>query len=133
MLHAVFDFNSLQVISSRCVIRGPTAGPALTCILKLTSARLTNLRPPAAGMVELRDELARGFSLRVFASGRASWTFRYRPKSGGARRRIGLGEYPLVGLAEARRRADRSVVRYRTAAIRNARSGRSAKRRRWAR
>ena len=45
--------------------------------------------------------------MRVFASGRASWTFRYRPKSGGARRRIGLGEYPSIGLAEARRRADR--------------------------
>jgi integrase len=74
----------------------------------LTPARLQNLKPPAVGMVdELLDEAKRGLSLRVFASGRASWTFRYRPKDGGARRRIGLGEYPAVGLAEARRRADR--------------------------
>ncbi len=76
-------------------------------IRKLTPALLVNLKPPAAGVIELRDELARGLSLRVFASGRATWTFRYRPKGGGARRRIGLGEYPSVGLAEARRRADR--------------------------
>jgi integrase len=75
--------------------------------LKLTAARLSNLKPPAAGVVEMRDDFARGLSLRVFASGRATWTFRYRPKGGGSRRRIGLGEYPTVGLAEARRRADR--------------------------
>ncbi len=74
---------------------------------KLTPARLRNLKPPTAGMDELRDGLARGLSLRVFESGRASWTFRYRPKGGGPRRRIGLGEYPSIGLAEARRRADR--------------------------
>ncbi len=74
-------------------------------IKQLTPARLRNLKPPASGVDEMRD--ARGLSLRVFSSGRASWTFRYRPKGGGARRRIGLGEYPSVGLAEARRRADR--------------------------
>src|ERR1700730_7796730 len=77
---------------------------------KLTPALLANLKPPASGAIELRD--TRGLSLRVFSSGRATWTFRYRPKRGGARRRIGLGEYPSVGLAEARRRADlhRGVV-----------------------
>jgi integrase len=73
----------------------------------LTPARLQNLKPPASGFLELCDTLARGLSLRVFASGRLSWTFRYRPKDGGARRRTGLGDYPSVGLAEARRRADR--------------------------
>jgi integrase len=75
---------------------------------KLTSSRLRNLTPPAAGFDELLDTAARGLSLRVFPTGRASWSFRYRPKGGGARRRINLGEYPTVGLAEARRRADRA-------------------------
>jgi hypothetical protein len=75
---------------------------------QLTSSRLRNLTPPAAGFDELLDAAARGLSLRVFPTGRASWSFRYRPKGGGARRRINLGEYPTVGLAEARRRADRA-------------------------
>jgi hypothetical protein len=75
---------------------------------RLTPARLSNLKLPPAGVVdELLDTLARGLSLRVFGSGRASWTFRYRLKDGGARRRVTLGEYPTIGLAEARRRADR--------------------------
>jgi len=78
-----------------------------TALSKLTPARLQHLKPPVSGIVELRDKLARGLSLRVFASGRARWSFRYRPKNGGARRRIGLGEYPSVGLAAARQRADR--------------------------
>ena len=73
---------------------------------KLTPARLQGLKPPPRGAVdELLD--ARGLSLRVFPSGRASWTFRYRPKDGGARRRITIGEYPGIGLAKARSRADR--------------------------
>ena len=74
---------------------------------RLTPARLRNLKPPPSGAIELLDAHARGLSLRVFASGQTTWTFRYRPKHGGVRRRIGLGQFPAVGLAEARRRADR--------------------------
>lgn len=73
----------------------------------LQSATLKNLKPPSSGVLELWDDQARGLCLRVFSSGRATWTFRYRPQDGGARRRVGLGEYPTIGLAEARRRADR--------------------------
>ena len=73
----------------------------------LSAAKLQHLKPPASGVVELWDSHARGLCLRVFASGRATWTFRYRPRDGGGRKRIGLGEYPTIGLAEARRRADR--------------------------
>jgi len=43
----------------------------------------------------------------VIASGRKTWPFRYVPKKGGARRRLGLGGFPAVGLAEARERARR--------------------------
>jgi integrase len=73
----------------------------------LTAQLLLNLKSPASGFVELHDRAARGLSLRVFASGRKSWAFRYRPKDGGGRRRIALGDFPTVLLAEARRRADR--------------------------
>jgi integrase len=74
---------------------------------QLSAALLESLPVPETGVLELRDAVARGLSLRVFTTGRKVWTFRYRPKDGGARRRIGLGEYPSVKLAEARRRADR--------------------------
>lgn len=74
---------------------------------KLTAIRLQNLKSPSEGFIELWDEMCRGLCLRVFASGKATWTFRYRPQDGGARRRIKLGEYPSVGLSEARKRADR--------------------------
>jgi integrase len=76
-------------------------------IQTLTAAKLQHLRPPASGVLELRDTHTRGLSLRVFASGRATWSFRYRSKDGSGRKRFALGEYPAVGLAEARRRTDR--------------------------
>jgi integrase len=74
---------------------------------RITPARLQNLKPPAAGFTEVWDAMCRGLCLRVFASGKATWTFRYRPREGGARRRVRLGEYPSIGLSEARKRADR--------------------------
>ena len=74
---------------------------------KLSPARLQCLQPPASGILELWDSRSRGLCLRVFPTGRASWSFRYRPRYGGGRKRISLGDYPTVGLAEARRRADR--------------------------
>jgi integrase len=43
--------------------------------------------------------------LRVYPSGRATWTLCYRPQHGG-RRRLGLGTYPNIKLAEARHRAE---------------------------
>jgi hypothetical protein len=56
---------------------------------------------------EIWDETCRGLVLLVRASGAASWTYRYRPKDGGARRRVKLGDYPSVGPSEARKRADK--------------------------
>jgi integrase len=46
------------------------------------------------------DRVARGLALRVFASGRKGWTFRY-----GKGKRIALGTYPATTLGEARGRA----------------------------
>jgi integrase len=73
----------------------------------INTLNLAHLKPPATGFAEYLDKKARGLCLRVFPSGRATWTYRYRPRDGGSRRRIGLGDYPGIGLAEARRRADR--------------------------
>lgn len=45
-----------------------------------------------------------GLALRVSPGGKKAWTFRYRT-GGGKQRRISLGEYPKVGLAQARIKA----------------------------
>ncbi|PYF03832.1 site-specific recombinase XerD [Rhodopseudomonas faecalis] len=74
---------------------------------ELTSAGLKAERPPETGILEIWDTLSRGLCFRLMPSGKATWSFRYRPADGGPRRRIALGDYPTVGLAEARKRADR--------------------------
>src|SRR5580658_7340900 len=71
----------------------------------LTAARLQHLRPPKTGILQIWDTMARGLCLRVYPSGRATWTLCYRPQHGG-RRRLGLGTYPNIKLAEARHRAE---------------------------
>jgi hypothetical protein len=73
----------------------------------ITAMRLHNLRPPSDGVLELWDSVSRGLGLRMFPSGRATWCYRYRPQDGSGRKRIRLGDYPTVGLSEARKRADR--------------------------
>jgi integrase len=76
-------------------------------VQRISAIKLQNLKPPATGVAELWDAICRGLCLRVFPSGKATWTYRYRPRDGGARRRVRLGEFPSIGLAEARKRADR--------------------------
>ena len=53
-------------------------------VQRISAIKLQNLKPPSAGVAELWDEACRGLCLRVFASGKATWTFRYRPRDGGA-------------------------------------------------
>jgi integrase len=96
----------LRSVSVRCVVFGPTGDPLEKMRQPLTAAKLQNLKPPASGFLELHDDKVRGLSLRVFASGQKTWALRYRPKGGAARRRIGLGNYPTIGLAKARDRAE---------------------------
>ena len=54
-----------------------------------------------------------GLKLRVTADGRKSWSLLYRRASDGKRCRVGLGEYPAMGLADAKTEAGRlrNVVR----------------------
>jgi integrase len=61
----------------------------------------------AAVPVELWDEATGGLCLRVFATGKATWTVRYRPRDGGSYQRLKLGTFPDVTLSEARERATR--------------------------
>ncbi len=79
-------------------------------VANLTAAKLQNLDLSSGKLLELWDTRAPGLCLRVLPSGRATWTVRYRPHSGDGYKRISLGHYPAVGLAEARQRAERCRV-----------------------
>lgn len=69
-------------------------------ITNLTVRFLEALKPPPAGQVDYRDESLPGFGVRVSPGGRKTWIVVYR--TNGRLRRLTLGVYPHVTLAEAR-------------------------------
>ncbi|MBR0749113.1 integrase arm-type DNA-binding domain-containing protein [Bradyrhizobium japonicum] len=73
----------------------------------LTDARVRTAAPPSAGILEIWDGKTAGLCFRVMKSGVRSWTFRYRPHSGAAFRRVTLGRYPALSLVAARAAAER--------------------------
>jgi integrase len=80
----------------------------------LTDAAVQRFKPPAKGQVEYFDRGYPGLALRVSYGGGKSWVFFYR--IGGKLRRMTLGGYPALSLAEAREawrnaRADSQVGR----------------------
>lgn len=58
---------------------------------------------PDKGQVDFFDERTAGFGLRVSQAGRKTWFAMYR--HGGRLRRLTLGTYPAMGLADARDKA----------------------------
>jgi integrase len=66
----------------------------------LTDAAVKRLRAPATGQVDHFDQGFPGLALRVSYGGRKAWTYHYR--FGGKLKRLGLGTYPALSLAEAR-------------------------------
>ncbi|QFU16562.1 tyrosine-type recombinase/integrase [Microvirga thermotolerans] len=79
-------------------------------VVTLTSAFVKTLTPPIEGRVEYWDQKTPGLCLRVAASGKASWSFRYRPREGAGFQRITLGRLADLPLSEARERAMRYRV-----------------------
>lgn len=79
-------------------------------VVALTSAFVKTLTPPNAGRVEYWDQKTPGLCLRIAASGKASWSFRYRPREGAGFQRITLGKLADLPLSEARERAMRYRV-----------------------
>lgn len=69
----------------------------------LTDGFVRALKAPG-GRTEVGDAGCRGLSLRCTPAGVKTWTFAY--KLNGRMRRITLGEYPALGLSEARGQAD---------------------------
>lgn len=72
---------------------------------KRTSARLTDrdIRTASAGADYLLND-GRGLNVRVYPSGRKSFIYRYKVK--GRERKLELGDYPRLSLAQARKLAD---------------------------
>ena len=75
-------------------------------VLNLTSQFIKGIRAPDTGVTEFWDSGMPGLCLRVFATGRASWSFRYRPREGAKRNeRVTFGALAALSLADARDRA----------------------------
>ena len=73
----------------------------------LTDRKVRTLAPQQTP-IEVRDSDARGLILTVLPSGRRQFSIRYRFQ--GKQRRLVLGEYPQLTLAQARRRARKQQV-----------------------
>ena len=63
---------------------------------------------PGQTPIDVRDTHTRGLILTVLPSGRRQFTLRYRYQ--GKHRRLILGDYPQLTLAQARRRARQAQV-----------------------
>jgi integrase len=71
---------------------------------RLADTSIRSLKPRAVGHYEVSD--GRGLVLRVYASGRRTWMLRATDGRTGEQLRRVLGDYPAIGLAEARALAD---------------------------
>src|ERR1700730_6896749 len=80
-------------------------------ILNATSIR--SLKPPPTGRVDYFDDATPGLSLRITGNDVRTWTVFYRDKNA-RQKRLTLGRYPAVSLADARelaRDAQRDVAK----------------------
>jgi len=75
---------------------------------KLTARGVEHVKPPKRGRVEYWDAALPGFGLRVTHTGSRSWVAMFR--AGGRLRRMTLGTFPALQLADARDKA-REVLR----------------------
>lgn len=73
----------------------------------LTTAASVAALEPRTVRYSVRDSKVIGLELRIRPDGTKTWTLRYRAL--GQQRRLKLGEYPRVGLADARLRASREL------------------------
>ncbi len=67
----------------------------------LNALSIRGLKTPTAGRVDYFDDATPGLSLRVTAKKARTWTVFYRDKNG-RQKRLTLGRYPAVSLADAR-------------------------------
>ena len=75
--------------------------------MKLTAATVDKMKPTDRRQ-EVPDSLCTGLYLVVQTSGKKGWQVRYR--HGGVHRRMTLGAYPMLSLADARQRAREALA-----------------------
>jgi len=73
----------------------------------LTDIAIRKAHSPATGQAEIWDGKISGFGVRVSSSGAKSFVLVYR--NGGKARRMTLGRYPMLTLAEARDKANAAM------------------------
>lgn len=73
---------------------------------QLSDGFLRSVTPPAAGRLEISDSRCAGLVLRITPNGIKSWSYRFRDQVAGRLARATIGQYPAIGLAAARSRAD---------------------------
>lgn len=71
--------------------------------VKFTAREVDAFKAPLSGRIEYWDDSTPGFGLRVSDSGRKTWVVMYR--LGGILKRLTLGTYPALSLADARKKA----------------------------
>ncbi len=71
--------------------------------LSLTARTVLNLKPSRV-RVDYFDDDPAGFGLRIAPSGKRTWFYLYR-NAQGRQRRMFIGHYPALSLAEARDKA----------------------------
>lgn len=76
--------------------------------IRLTDLKLRRLKPPSTGRLELRDGQVPGLKFRLTPNGHASWSIQVNIE--GKKRRFTIGEYPAIGLSEARTRGQKLRV-----------------------
>jgi len=77
----------------------------------LTDITLRKLTPPASGQIEVWDMKLPGFGVRITSKGTRSFVLVYRHL--GRPRRLTIGRYPTLGLAQARELANDALVEIR--------------------
>jgi integrase len=78
---------------------------------KLTERSIKKLPRPAHGAAEYSDDLLPSLVLRVHSTGGHSWCARYRVKGSGQQRRLTLGKWPALSIAQARELASKELRR----------------------
>ena len=73
--------------------------------ISLTAQKAKSLKAIDGKRTEYWDTNTKGLGLRVTPTGAKSWVMIYRRQSDGKQRRITLGKYPALGLADARTKA----------------------------
>jgi len=75
---------------------------------KLTAKALEYLHAPGSKRLDVWDTVLQGFGVRVSPTGRKVWSVVVRPD--GAPRRITIGTYPAISLAQARQAAGKIIA-----------------------